>query len=177
VYKNAGSYISVLLKILDKNSIRIDGHIEAKLAKFKYPNIWNEYTTFCVVRNSWDWQISLFHYMKYTTHHYQYHIVKNMNVNDYLLWRKNDLHQQLDFIMDHDGKKIIDYIIPFDNLNENLVDFFKKIYKINISKILPPKKINYSKRNSNYRSYYNNFTKKLVQEMHLPDIEYFGFTF
>lgn len=100
-----------------------------------------------------------------------------MNFKEYLQWRKSDLHQQLLFILDDNKKPLIDNILKFENLNNDLIDFFHNNYNIDISKILPKKKINTSKRNSDYRTYYTEEDKEFLYELHKPDIEYFNFTF
>ena len=48
--------------------------------------------------------MSLFFYMKDKKNHRQHKIIKNMNVTEYLQWRKTDLKQQKDFILDDNGK-------------------------------------------------------------------------
>ena len=72
---------------------------------------------------------------------------------------------------------LIDNILSFENLNTEIINFFKNKYNINIKPYIPKKKINTSKRNSDYRIYYNEENKKILEEMHKPDIEYFKFKF
>jgi hypothetical protein len=177
IYKNAGTFITELLKKLDKDIVNVDVHISAKNAKNKFPELWNNYTKICVVRNSWDWQMSLLFYMKGSRSHHQYHIVKNMNVAQYLEWRKTDLRQQIEFILDDNSNCLIDNILPFENINVNIINFFKDKYNIDISSYVPRNKINSSKRNIDYREYYNDEDKKKLSELHHPDIEYFKFEF
>ena len=177
IYKNAGGFIIKFLKNLDKNIKDVDGHIKAKDAKKKFPKLWDSYRKICVVRNSWDWQISLLFFMKGLKSHFQHNIIKNMNITEYLEWRKTNLHQQLEFILDDNGKCLIDNILPFENLNNNIKNFFNEKYNINVSSYIPSNKINASKRNKDYRTYYNEENKKILAEMHEPDIKYFNFKF
>ena len=177
IYKNAGTFVTELLYNLDRHIIDCDGHISAKDAKKKYPKLWNDYTKICIIRNSWDWQISLLAYMKESIEHHQHHIVKNMNVNEYLQWRKTDLHQQLEFITDDNEDCLIDNILLFDNLNENIKNFFRNKYNTDISFDMPLQKTNTSNRHSDYRKYYNDNDKQILYDMHLPDIKKFNFEF
>ena len=177
IYKNAGTFFTKFLKNLDKNIINVDVHINAKNAKKKYPELWNKYTKICIVRNSWDWQISLFSYMKGLPSHHQHNIVRNMNISEYLEWRKTDLHQQIEFILDDNNICLVDNILPFENLNINIINFFKDKYNMDVKDYIPQKKINCSKRNKNYKLYYNEKNKKILAEIHKPDIEYFKFKF
>ncbi len=176
IYKNAGTYIIDIFKKIDNKHEQKYPHIYAKDAiKNIDPKIWNTYTKFCVVRNSYDWQMSLYYFMKLNIYHGQHKLVKNMSVNEYLEWRKTDLHQQIEFILDDNNKLLIDHIIKFENLENDLIEFFKD--KIDIKKYLPQKKINSSKRNHDYKMDYDENGKKMLEEMHKPDIEYFGFKF
>lgn len=180
IYKNAGSFIRRLLLKLDGNAINYtkNPHITAKKAKkIIKPHIWKTYRKICVSRNSYDWQVSLYSYMKGIKTHHQHNIIKNMNYSNYLKWRKTDLHQQIEFILDNNGNCLIDNIIPFENLNEELKIFFKKYCKFIIYPYLPTKKINASKRKKDYREYYTDEDKEYLAKLHKPDIDYFNFTF
>ena len=182
IYKNGGSFIKKLLLKLDKNAINytINPHIISKDAKkIIKPHIWKTYRKICVSRNSYDWQVSLFSYMKFTKKHKQYHIIKNMNFHDYVKYLLNlpELHQQIRFILDDNNNILIDNILKFENLNEELKIFFRKYYKIIIDPYLPSKKINASKRKKDYKEYYIDEDKKYLAELHKPDIDYFKFTF
>lgn len=116
--------------------------------------------------------------MKRDTKHFQNHIVKDMSVSEYLKWRKTDLHQQLKFILDDKCNCLIDNILRFDNLTENIKDFFKEKYNLDITSYLPTQKLNQStNKQEDYKIYYNDDDKKLVEKMHFPDINFFNFTF
>ncbi len=178
IYKTAGTFIVKLLKNLDPDCEDIYGHISAKEAKKRLNSeIWDNYTTFCVVRNSWDWQMSLYFYMKGWSGHSQHHIIKNMNVSEYLRWRETDLSQQTSFILDDDNNCLIDKILSFENLTDDLKLFFKETNQIDITPNLPKQKLNTSKRDRDYKIYYNNLDIELLSKLHKPDINYFNFKF
>ena len=121
--------------------------------------------------------MSLYFYAKGLPSHHQHKIIKDMNVSEYLEWCKTDLHQQIEFILDDNGVCLIDNIIDFDNLNSNLIEFFDKRYNLDIKPFMPNRKLNPSKRSEDYKIYYNDNDKKLISEMHAPDIDYFDFKF
>lgn len=98
-----------------------------------------------------------------------------MNVNEYLEWRKTDLHQQIEFILDDNNNLLVDKIIRFENLENGLIELLQD--KIDIKKYLSPNKINSSKRDHDYKLDYDEIGIKLLEEMHKPDIDYFGFKF
>lgn len=178
IYKNAGTFVRQLLYNLDTNVINAGSHTKAKEAKNQIPaDIWNNYTKICVVRNSWDWQMSLYFYTKGLHTHHQHNIVKDMNVSEYIEWRKTDLKQQIEFILDNNGDCLVDHIFQFENLNSNIIHFFKEKYNLDVKPYLPLTKLNSSNRNSDYKIYYNERDKNLLAEMHEPDIKYFNFKF
>ena len=178
IYKNAGMFVSQFLKNLDPQAFDTVGHETAKKTReLLGDKIWNSYTKICVSRNSWDWQMSLLFFMKGLPTHHQHQIVKDMSVKQYLEWRKTDLHQQIEFIIDDDGKNMMDNIFRFEYLQQDILLFFLEKYNINVSKYFPEKKINASKRNSDYRQYYDEETKQMIHDMHKPDIEFFQFTY
>jgi len=178
IYKTAGTFIVQLLKNLDPDCEDIYGHISAKEAKGKINSeIWENYTTFCVVRNSWDWQMSLYFYAKGWSGHHQHGIIKNMSVSEYLIWRKTDLNQQIKFILDNNNTCLIDKILSFENLTEDLKLFLKETNDLDITPYLPKEKLNTSNRDSDYRKYYDNSDVELLSKLHKPDIDYFNFKF
>jgi hypothetical protein len=178
IYKNAGMFVSRFLKNLDPQTIDTVGHESTQKARqLLGEKVWNSYTKICVSRNSWDWQMSLLHFMKGLPSHHQHDIVKDMSVKQYLEWRKTDLHQQMEFIVDNDGKRMVDTIFRFEYLQQDILLFFLEKYKMDVSKYFPDKKINASQRNSDYTQYYDEETKQMIHDMHKPDIDFFQFTF
>ena len=175
--KAAGTFMTKLLENLDKNSINCDNHTSAKNAKKKFPELWDSYTKICIIRNSWDREMSFMFYMKSYRSHHEHHIVENMNVTEYLEWRKTRVDHQVDYILDDNGVCLVDYILSFEDLNTNIKNFFRGAYNIDVSPHLPPKKREVSIREPNYRRYYNDHNRRMLHEMHLPDIKHFEFVF
>jgi hypothetical protein len=157
---------------------KYEPQITAKEAKkIVDPHIWNTYAKFCVVRNSWDWQVSYYHYVRGKPQNMEYNILINKNYNDYLLWRKLNIQYQLDFIVDNQGILLVDNILNFDNLNNELCQFFKRKCNFDITPYISYKKQNSSKRNNDYTLYYDEFGKNLIYEMYKKDIQYFKFVY
>lgn len=179
IYKTAGSYIKTLLTKLDHKIETFEPHLTAKDAKLIVdPHIWNTYTKFCVVRNSWDWQVSYYHYVRGKPKNKEHVILQNQSFKEYLLWRKSNIPQtQLDFILDNDDVCLIDNIINFDDLNNDLIQFFKNKCNHDITHHISYKKQNVSKRNEDYTVYYDDFCKNLIYEMYKQDIQYFKFAY
>ncbi len=179
VYKVAGTSMRNVISRYSEFSYRRP-HItpsEFMGINFGFDNkkAFNEYTTFAFVRNPWDWQVSLYHYMLKDKNHKQYHIIKDMNFNQYLDWRINeDLHLQYEFLSENFDLKSpinIDFIGKFEHLNH---DFDFIMNKLGINDRLPH--LNKT-THKNYRNYYDENTKNMIYEVFKQDIEYFGYNF
>lgn len=132
------------------------------------------YFSFTVVRNPWDWNVSLYKYMLRTTTHRQHESVKNMSGFDEFIRLKCSIPHSLqkDFIYSEKGVKLVDYVARFETLSE---DFNKICQQIGIKpKRLP--NLNTSNR-AHYRNYYTEETREMVQEFYRRDIELFGYSF
>lgn len=186
IYKTGGTYVTRLLKKMDPNIDTItndkNAHSKAKDVKSKIPeHIWNNYTKFCFARNSWDWQISLYFYIRSHQTHQQHKMAITKNFSEYLAWVKENgyYESQLSFIVDnnHNMNCLIDNVLKFDNFIDELVWFFKNKCDTDITPFLIKQKINASNRDANYRIYYNETDQNTIAEMYKSDIEYFKFQF
>lgn len=136
------------------------------------PNTFNAYYKFTFVRNPWDWQVSLYHYMLQSKSHFQHKLIKNMTFEEYIDWRvNNDLKLQSVFFVDEQGNSLVDFVGKFESLEE---DFAKVCDVLSIEKRLPHK--NRSEHGS-YRDYYDDRTYRLVKEAFAKDIALFDYTF
>lgn len=144
--------------------------IRQSISKEKY----EEYFKFAFVRNPWDWQVSLFHYMKQTQDHHQNKLVKNLtNFDDYIEWRVNEeVKLQKSFLVDEEGKVIVDFIGRIETIQK---DFSQICSKLNLGSIKLPN-INQSKR-STYQDYYSAKSKELIYSAFKDDIDLFGYSF
>jgi len=134
--------------------------------------IFETYFKFIFVRNPWDWQVSLYHYMLQDSKHFQHAVIKDLTFEEYIDWRiNNDLRLQSEWIVDESGNSLVDFIGQFENLEK---DFAKVCDRLEIEMRLPHK--NRSAHRA-YRDYYNDRTCKLVEEAFAPDIALFGYKF
>ena len=88
-------------------------HLKASEAKYYLPeNTFNNYFKFSFVRNPWDWQVSIYHYMMQYKFHPQHRLVAKMKTFDeYIEWRiEYDLELQKEFIYDKKGKMLVDFV-------------------------------------------------------------------
>ena len=131
------------------------------------------YFTFAIIRNPWDWQVSLYKYMLKETLHHQHKLVKGFqDFNEYIEWRcSEEVRFQKDFLFSKNGDQLVDFIGRYENLEQ---DFAFICSQIGISTRLP--RLNVSKTNS-YTDYYNEHTKNLVRKTFEPDIHLFKYSF
>jgi len=149
-------------------------HIQAKELKTLLPAaIYDDYFKFAFVRNPWDWQVSLYHYILETPHQFQHDLIKSFKDFDvYIRWRvEHDARLQKDFITDDEGGSIVDFVGRFENIND---DFSKICKMLSITTALPHIK---RSNHRDYRSYYSDESANLISQAFREDIDYFGYTF
>ena len=142
--------------------------------------LYDSYYTFAFVRNPWDWQVSMYHFILKESDHINHAHVRSMkNFEEYLEWvvrtpkpfARGATKLQKDVLTDTKGNLIVDFVGRFERLEQ---DFGRICQKISIDATLP--KIN-ATVHKDYRLYYNKKTKGIVEEYFREDIELFGYTF
>jgi len=193
VYKNAGSSITSALKPFVQSKrqkiadsiFKIFGishfdpkpypsHISAmdlmsKMGKKRF----GSYFKFGIVRNPWDWEVSLYTYMLKNKNHPLHGMVKGFkNFDEYLEWRySKPVTYQKDFLFSEKNEQLVDFIGRFEKLSD---DFNKICSHIGISATLPRRNISNIKP---YQEYYNKKTIELVRKKLEPDIRLFKYDF
>ncbi len=193
IYKNAGSSITHALMPFAANKLQRGGnlilkrfgisclepqpylhHIKAcELISKIGQKAFKSYFSFAIVRNPWDWQVSLYTFMLKDTSHYQHEIVKSFrNFDEYIIWRcAEEAGYQKDFIFSEQGEQLVDFIGRYENLAE---DFEKICSNIGISATLPALNVS---RTKPYQEYYNEKTVDIVRRTFAPDIHLFNYDF
>jgi len=194
IYKNAGTSVTIALKPFV--SSRWKWVIERALKKLKIPTrigqqpfpdfvkaseiinamgreSFNSFFSFAIVRNPWDWQVSLYKFMLKTASHEQHDLVKELgSFDEYIRWRcENEVRFQKDFIYSNDDELLVDFVGRFEDIE---ADFEKICSCIGISTSLP--KLNVSNTKP-YQQFYTNETKELVRRTFSSDITLFGYDF
>ena len=123
IYKNAGTSITTVLRPFAITPWQWTAHRLIKKVGFPSPFFdphpfpahvsaskikeslgaekFNEYFSFAVVRNPWDWQVSLYKYALKSETHHQHELTKNLgSFEEYIKWRcENEVRYQKDFIV------------------------------------------------------------------------------
>jgi len=139
------------------------------------PEVFSSYFKFAFVRNPWDWQVSLYHYMRQRDDHKQSELVRGMDdFDEYIRWRvAEDRHLQLEFVNDPaDGRRIVDYVGRIETVDDDFAEICRRAG-------LPPIQLPHTNRSRHrdYRSYYSDESRELVARAFKDDIEAFGYTF
>ena len=136
------------------------------------PEIFNEFFKFAFVRNPWDWQVSLYSFMRQTPSHFQHDLISPMTFDKYIEWRvTEDRRLQKEFVVDGNGQQIVDFIGRYERLSQ---DFQHVCNVLELDTTLPHK--NPSSRRD-YRIYYSEKSRRLVEEHFKEDLDFFGYTF
>jgi len=136
------------------------------------------YFKFAFVRNPWDWQVSVYHYMLQKRRHRFHQPAKVLgSFNNYVHYLNlrgqlgKPTPNQIDFISDRSGKIQMDFVGRFENF-EN--DFNRITSHVGISANLCH--VNRGNRNQ-YREYYTPRSRRIVSDLYQRDIEIFGYRF
>ena len=157
---------------------------------------YKDYFKFCFVRNPWDRVVSCFvdkitNEKNLNTHWCINGVAKPLarygnvfragmffeefvhainNIPD----KEADTHfkSQSAFIIDESGREVVDFIGRFERLQEDFSRVKKKLG-------LPVKELSHfgSSNRKDYKTYYNEKTKGIIQKRYIRDIEMFGYEF
>ncbi len=164
------------------NGIFADHLTSKRMIEILGQEVWNNIFTFTIVRNPWDRAVSF----------YQYRINRNkviksghslMSFKENILMLKKYYDEYRSFnsrltypcydFISYKNKIIVDKVIRFENREEELKEISNKIgFDVlateHYEKILGKK---------NYNEFYDNETRKIIEEIYAKDIEEFGYSF
>ncbi|TAN46929.1 MAG: sulfotransferase [Methylococcaceae bacterium] len=156
-------------------------HAKAGDAQQELPGaVFDEFFKFAFVRNPWDLQVSMYHFiLREPTSSTHQQVAACGSFDAYLEWVVNTAQPypkgitklQQDMLTDADGRLLVDFVGRYETLHQ---DFERIRQKLDIDAVLPH--LNRS-QHRDYRSYYTPYTQKLVAEHFHRDIELFGYTF
>ena len=186
VPKNAGSSIKRVLDMPGGNHFSWWDYAE------HHSRLWEAYASFAVVRNPWDRVVSAYQYAKMEKSYWQneltglhsdYLFLRDKSFEECvsILCHQRDLlehmswHSQAWYIADKkSGNKImVETVLRFESLAEDFAEFRRKL-KIDCE---PLPMVNTTQRLRDYRTYYNDQTRKMVEQVYRVDVELFGYSF
>jgi hypothetical protein len=137
---------------------------------------------FAFVRNPWDLQVSSYHHIRRERPHY---LGGHEDFAGFLRWKLDperpyqyhvdtSIERQTDYLIDLDGRIIVDFIGRYEQLTD---DFATACRRIGIPAKPLPHRRQASDRRHDYRAYYDDGTAELVARHFARDIERLGYRF
>ena len=134
----------------------------------------DKYFSFAIVRNPWDWQVSLYQYaLKHPAPFPGREQIRSFGSFDaYIRWRCTFRGQiQKDFICSADGEQLVDFVGRMETIDR---DFATICSRIGIEASLP--RLNVS-NTTPYRNFDTEETAEMVRKTFAEDIVHFGYEF
>jgi len=145
---------------------------QKKLAREVFDSLFK----FAFVRNPWDWQVSLYFYIRQAPKHKLHEKLNKMGFTDFIQWHiEQKPLRQIDFLADEESRMIVDFVGKYENLDNDLNHIRKQLSL----KVGPLHKTNVSKNRAHkdYRKYYDSSTANLIAAYFEADIKHFGYEF
>ncbi|WP_066111560.1 hypothetical protein [Salipiger sp. CCB-MM3] len=103
---------------------RLYNHIPARFARARLPrHVWRDYLKVCVERNPWDKTLSHYHMFKNASWHRHYD--PDLTLDRYL--QNGILCHNAPFYCDTQGQLLVDRVLRYDRLDEELADLFQTL--------------------------------------------------
>jgi hypothetical protein len=161
---------------------KLPRHAKIIAAKEMLPReLFDKLFKFAFVRNPWDLQVSSWHHIKRERPHLIEHI---QDFPSFIRWKLDperpyqfhidtSIERQVDYLIDLDGRIIVDFIGKYENLQADYEEACRRI------RIRPPALPHKRKARGRkkYRDYYDDATEKLVADFFKADIEAFKYVF
>ncbi|NVM35927.1 MAG: sulfotransferase family 2 domain-containing protein [Candidatus Lokiarchaeota archaeon] len=168
-------------------------HDAAIQCREKYKDEFENRFKYTIVRNPWDRMVSVFHYYKHNWKKEGHKHISDKLPKDFKTYVLNYCKKgvdgpiseafdypeinQINWITDEDGKLLVDYIIRFENLEQDTKEMFKKIGFANYENISIPLIRKSNNRLEDYREHYDEETKEIIKDFCDADINYFKYEF
>ncbi|MCC7424387.1 MAG: sulfotransferase family 2 domain-containing protein [Planctomycetaceae bacterium] len=189
VYKTGGTSISAALQPLCEPLDAHPFHLTAVEAIERLgPSVWRDYLSFAVVRNPWDWIVSLYSWLRDNAAHDLSGFVRELGFPGFVQWLDDfaggdrqppsqhgswgDYRRpQTTWILDAGGRQIVDRVLRFERLAEDFAELQRDLGivawldRLNTSDHPP------------YYECYDHSTREIVGRLFAADVARFGYEF
>jgi hypothetical protein len=187
LYKTAGNSLRPLLS--GEELLGVHCHVNDLKRHYESKGeteFWDSCTKFTFIRNPYDWQVSLYFYVKRAGSHRDNAFANSHSFVEYLRFQRdvrmkeerphgsNKYDTLLGFLQDPEGNLLVDHVLRTEDYEkdaEMICNVIGEEYKA-----LPPKNVS-GNRERDYRKYYNEESKRLVEEIFGEDIKHFNYKF
>lgn len=151
---------------------KFHSHISARNIRAFVPDkVWNEYYKFAVDRNPWDKVLSHYHYSRQRFGKYD----NNISLDDFI--SNGDLPYNYHKYTDRDGKLMLDRIIPYENLIEDLGKVFNMLGIPFEGSLKASEKSHYRTDKRPYQDVYTEEQAAKIASLFENEIRMHGYTF
>jgi hypothetical protein len=136
------------------------------------PEIWSGLFKFAFVRNPWDWQVSLYHYvLAHPENETHAKAIELGSFEAYIRWRAGQVRTQTEILRDCNGQIGVDFLGKVEQIEQ---DFARICERLDLKLHLP-----HTNRSDHrpYTEYYTPATRDLVGQLYEIDCRNFGYTF
>jgi hypothetical protein len=89
---------------------------------------WDKFFKFSIVRNPFDWQVSIYEYIKQTPGHVLHKFCSNISFLEYLRSQVcESMRPQTDFLYDEEGRCQVDKVVNLESINLELPTIFSQL--------------------------------------------------
>ena len=161
-------------------------HNKSKDIKF------NELFKFTFIRNPFDFMVSTYFYGKSYNNHFMHNdiIHNNMDMEKFIpyYFKVREQHKDInirplgsnkvvtfkDWLLDNEGNQIVDYVGKIESYDDDMKIISEKIgikeHQVPVINVNP-------NRNKNYREYYNDASKKMIENHFEWELDTYKYTF
>jgi len=152
------------------------GHVKAKELLAAMPTEeFDSFYKFAFVRNPWDWQVSIYHYVTQCHNHPDHELfVRFGSFERYLEWRLNSRGPELqsEFVLSDAGELLVDFVGHYESLRD---DFAAVCARVGAeARFLVHEN---RSQHRGFRDYYTDETRAIVADAYKDDIDFFGYDF
>ena len=188
IFKCAGNSIRKVITDPNNSEEVGSGHANARDVKELMGKEFDDYYTFTVVRNPFDWLFSTYYYVLYSGHtrhkekvslldsfeDFPRHYVEYM-MDEQMPLGSNKCTMLKDFVCDEDGNQIVDFIGKKETLQKDINTILTNIEMPPLT--VPKINITHSKIGKNYKDYYSPKLVDYVNKTFADDLRYFNYEF
>lgn len=189
IYKCGGMTVrKVLSENLPVNEFHLSHSTAKEIMKYFYDSqglfYFHTAFKFAFIRNPFDWVVSLFEFIRGNPEHENYEETRDMDFENFCQWnadaiknkKKNingTLNTLTEFLYDDDGNLLVDFVGRVENFDKD----FEVVAKRLRFPFLGLPKVNQSERIADYREYYNDKSRKIVEIAFAEDLKRFDYEF
>ena len=160
--------------VFSKLNVELGIHTGVSKVKKLLESDFDQYFSFAFYRNTWDWNYSLYRYIKRTASHPKHAEVKDLTFDQYVMDFMETFYRPQKPLVCLRNKSVITRLEPFENFAPTLKEI---LYELGYDQRSDIAVTNAATKKVDYRDMYTNETKDKTFRVYREDIEFFNFEF